>query len=166
MVLMNRLLPLCLVVLLGACSSQHRQPMLVPGQPDATSISPVESYPDEPPPEESAREQIGAPAASNPARSPSSSSSQDKARGSALAQVLDRASAALVSQQWKQASRYLDQAQRMAPRNPRVYLLYGDYYKELGRWDQARAMYQRCLSVASPSSEWADHARYRLQFLP
>lgn len=90
----------------------------------------------------------------------------DASQPPAVTSVLDRASAALYLQQWKQASRYLDQAQRMAPRNPRVYLLYGDYYRDLHKWSQARAMYQRCLSLSHSDSAWARQARFRLQDLP
>ncbi|MDX1451232.1 MAG: hypothetical protein R3183_01655 [Oleiphilaceae bacterium] len=145
MVLIDRLSVFCMGLLLVACASAPEQ-KVIPAQPavDTTATSPPDTSANAAPPQP-----VGEPTQS-----------------SAVEGVLDRAAAALSVQQWKQASRYLDQAQRMAPRLPRVYLLYGDYYFELAKWDQARAMYQRCLSLSENGSYWALQARLRLDNLP
>ncbi len=155
MVLRVMLLGWVLAVLLSGCASQPEQGV-VPGLADEPAAerrkADTQPKPSAPPVEIPAQPEVNA--------------APDGAQPPAVTSVLDRASAALTLQQWKQASRYLDQAQRMAPRHPRVYLLYGDYYRALQKWAQARAMYQRCLSLSQPDSEWAHQARFRLADLP
>jgi tetratricopeptide (TPR) repeat protein len=60
---------------------------------------------------------------------------------------------------WNGALRYLDQAQRMAPDEAKVYLTYGEIYIRQDRIEQAVAMFKRVLSLASANSAVARQAR-------
>ena len=160
MVLKALVIALLSLVMWG-CASQPEQ-AIVPGV--AVEPASVDDQQRAPRPVEAPR--MSVPRSESEATSREDAEPNDSAQPPAVTSVLDRASAALYLQQWKQASRYLDQAQRMAPRNPRVYLLYGDYYRDLQKWSQARAMYQRCLSLSHSDSAWARQARFRLQDLP
>ncbi len=79
--------------------------------------------------------------------------------------LIEKASAALYLDQWRQAQHYLEQAQRIAPKEPQVYLYYGDYYVELSQFSEAMHMYERSLSLSAEGSESQRQARFRIRKL-
>lgn len=66
----------------------------------------------------------------------------------AVFDLLDKASLSAEDYQWSQALRYLDQAQRMAPDEAKVYLAYGEYYLAQQKFAKASAMFKRTLTLS------------------
>ena len=72
--------------------------------------------------------------------------------------LLERADSASKQSNWTQAMRYLDQAQRMAPEEAKVYLKYGEIYMRQGKNEQAVAMFKRVLSLVGESGDIGEEA--------
>lgn len=81
----------------------------------------------------------------------------------AVFDLLARAQAASNQSNWIQAIRYLDQAQRMAPDEAKVYLEYGETYIKQGKNTPAAAMLKHALSLAGNSSPVGAKAKSLLE---
>lgn len=67
---------------------------------------------------------------------------------SLVSSLLGKAENALKSRQWLRTQRVLEQALRVEPINPSIFLMYGDLYQEMGAPDKAQSMYKRALYLA------------------
>ncbi len=157
-----------LALWLTACSQYPARPQIVP----AEQRSPIEN--DAPPvlsPAQTPREvptHYHEPEGKNaPQRQPEGSVSGASVGSTppVVHTLIEKASASLYLGKIKEAERYLDQAQRIAPKEAQVYLFYGDYYLEQQRNDDAFSMYKRALSLAEPGSRVAEQATFRLNKL-
>jgi Flp pilus assembly protein TadD len=70
-----------------------------------------------------------------------------------LPTLLEQAKKAIKLQQWLRAQRTLEQAIRIAPSNPKIFLLYGETYQHLGVLKEAENMYQHALHLATDQAE-------------
>lgn len=77
----------------------------------------------------------------------------------AVLDLLAKAEDEYEAENWLQATRLLDRAQRMASDEPRVYLGYGELYLKQGKRQKAQAMFQRVLSLAGGDSRIARQAK-------
>lgn len=66
---------------------------------------------------------------------------------------------------WTQAQQRVEQALRLAPQDPGVYLAYGDWFAGQKNVASAREMYQRARSLSGKDSPEAQSAREKLEKL-
>jgi len=166
-----KLAGLCLLaILLGACSTGQKQ-VLVPARETVSNMEEAHASEDkrEVPDTETRKAAPPAPISSPPSKKGEPEAgviireqSRPVPTPPVVFDLIDKASAALYLQRWREAQRLLEQAQRIAPNEPQVYLFYGDYYFEQDQFARARAMYERALSLSSEGSETARQSRYRL----
>ncbi len=138
-----------LMVLVSSCAklplyqAPSKSPVLVPAtQPELTVDKPQPNFPQrptyqeaEPKPETENRETDDqADIAPYESQAPASN---------LLASLLAKASKAIASQQWLRAQRTLEQALRVKPNSPDVYVLYAEVYEGLGIPEKASQMRKR-----------------------
>ena len=66
--------------------------------------------------------------------------------------LIARAEKAISMQQWLRAQHILEQGIHIAPRNAKVFLIYGDVYLNLGILAKAEQMYRRAIALAGDST--------------
>jgi tetratricopeptide (TPR) repeat protein len=81
----------------------------------------------------------------------------------AVRQLLTQARQDSDRERWAQAQQALEQALRLSPRDPEIFLLWGDLHRARGDASGARNMYQRALALSPPDSRPARQATRRLE---
>lgn len=87
------------------------------------------------------------------------------ARLPVISKLLGQCQALMAQNNWPQAQQRLEQALRMAPQDPEIFLLYGDWHAQQGNNDGARDMYQRARSLAGKGTREAQSASEKLEQL-
>lgn len=87
------------------------------------------------------------------------------ARLPVVSKLLGQSQALMAQQNWPQAQQRIEQALRMAPQDPEIFLLYGDWHAQQGDKDGAREMYQRARSLAGKGTREAQSASEKLEQL-
>lgn len=132
------------MLLLGACASEYRAPVVIEGRPAEDVRGQQQSAPE--------REQEA------------SDYYRDSLKGdmerAGPEQLLARAEQAMVGENCAAAQSLAERALRLQYRLPQAYWVLGECYRRSGEWDKARAMAERGLSL-SPNGE----QRLRLQAL-
>jgi len=76
--------------------------------------------------------------------------------------LIDKAVKAINSERYALASKVLGQAQRLAPNEARIYLVWGDLFAQQGQIPQAVQMYKRALSLSEAGSQTRRQAHNKL----
>jgi tetratricopeptide (TPR) repeat protein len=159
-------LVLSTVLLLSACSSLNTQtkPNIVPVTPSSKADSPITSKP------HSILNKAVTPEEKSITVDSDAAKNQDvevkeinKVESNILSVLLAKAEKAKNSQQWLRAQRIYEQAIRVAPNNPEVFIKYGDLYRLMGGDDKAKSMYQRAHYLASGDKRLRDLVLEKLE---
>lgn len=87
------------------------------------------------------------------------------ARLPVVSKLLGQCESLMAQSNWPQAQQRLEQALRMAPQDPEIFLLYGDWYAQQADKDGAREMYQRARALAGKGTREAQRASEKLEQL-
>lgn len=82
-----------------------------------------------------------------------------------VGKLLGQSQTLMAQQNWPQAQQRIEQALRMAPQDPEIFLLYGDWYAQQADKDGAREMYQRARALAGKGTREAHSASEKLEQL-
>ena len=84
-------------------------------------------------------------------------------RSNILNVLLAKARQASNAQQWLRAQRVLEQAIRISPKNPLLFMEYGNLYQLMGEQEKAKTMYERALYLAADQAALSAKLREKLE---